>query len=49
MMPLETGDILVREYVKDSPLFVQCWEFLDQEQNTYTICQDQDGGEYIEE
>ncbi len=49
MEPLEPGDKFVREYIKDQPRFVQCWEFLDQENKTYTICQDQDGEEWIEE
>jgi hypothetical protein len=49
MNGVNEGDKLVREYVRDSMNFVQCWEFIDEENQTYTICQDQDGDEWIEE
>lgn len=48
-MPSTEGDKLIRNYVRDSANFVECWEYEDARGKTYTICVDQDGGEFIEE
>jgi hypothetical protein len=47
--PIESTDTFIREYVRDSAAFVLCCEYKDDEGNKYTLCQDQDGGEWIEE
>lgn len=43
-------DRLVRNWVKDSGRFVECWEFEAADGNSgYTYCADQDGGDFIED
>lgn len=49
MEPLNETDKLVREFVKDQAKFVMVWQFETETEETYYICQDQNGGEWIEE
>lgn len=50
MEGLEENDRLIRNYTKTlRSKIVEVWEFEDQDGNTYKICQDQDGGEWVEE
>lgn len=49
MKPLNEDDKQINHYVKDEAAFVEVWEFEDTNGNTYRICQDQDGGEWVEE
>lgn len=49
MKGLNPNDKLVRNYVRDSARFVECWEFEEESGDLYIICQDQDGDEWIEE
>jgi hypothetical protein len=47
--PCNPEDKFVREYVRDSAAFVLCCVYEDQNGNEYAICQNQNGGEWIEE
>lgn len=51
MSPVNEGDKLIREYsdCNDWGAWVGKWEFEDEEGSTYTLCQDQNGSEWIEE
>ena len=43
-------DVLIRNWVKDSGKFVECWEFESADgRSGYTYCADQDGGDWIED
>lgn len=48
MDSLNDTDILIRNYVKDTPNFIECWEFESLDGTSYTIFCDQDGEEWIE-
>lgn len=49
LSPIESTDTFIREYVKDSAAFVLCCEYRDEEGNHYTLCQNQEGQEWVEE
>lgn len=48
MEPLEKEDILIKNFIKDTPRYIECWMFEDKHGNNYTICQDQNGHEWLE-
>lgn len=48
MEPQNETDKLIRNYIKEQGLFVECWEYETLKGETYTICQDQDGEEWVE-
>jgi hypothetical protein len=47
MNPCNSTDKLIRNYVRDSAQYIECWEFETAEGGYYTICQDQNGEEWI--
>lgn len=49
MEPLNDGDVEIDNYIKDQSRFVEVWVFEDKQGNTYRICCDQDGEDWIEE
>jgi hypothetical protein len=51
MSPINEGDKLIREYSDSNKwgAWIGKWEFETPEGETYTLCQDQDGGEWMEE
>lgn len=51
MEPLEPTDKLIEEYSKSNEYgaWIGVWVFEDKDGKTYSVCQDQDGEEWIEE
>jgi hypothetical protein len=51
MSPMHPEDKLIREYddCNDFGAWIGKWEFEDKQGKTYTICANQNGGEWIEE
>jgi hypothetical protein len=47
-MACDFGDKFIRNYVRDSAAYCECWEFEDAEGKVYTVCVNQNGHEWIE-